>query len=338
MKKYQLGELMRFLKKRKLLFLLSIDFGYNGKYDRKSMAFAFFLLVLLGFGSVESLGNEMKAPYLRHLCDFNTVPDQSTFSRYLKRVDYQKMREQNRRLIKRIKRNHKTNIYALDSSYLEIYGKLYTFVGRVYSYIAKKKIKGYKLISIIDVYSGIIVKWKFVSCNLHECTFLKELVDELIKDGLKPDVLLFDKGFYKGEHFEYLAEKDIIYVCPMKKYSTNVKQVECIDLEEDKGLEKKIVGDLEIIIKDVEKKQRAIMIQKGERKYTLLTNGFDLKQETVVEYYSMRWNIENHFKVLKYDWNIRKYPNIWKKNWQKRNKRHKIFYIQKPRWKNNFQI
>ncbi len=94
----------------------------------------------------------------------------------------------------------------------------------------------------------------------------------------------------------------------MKEYSTNLKQVECYSFDEDIRHEKKIIADLKIKITGMTKKQRAIIIQNGDRKYTLLTNGFGLDQDKVVEYYSMRWNVENFFKVLKDDWNIRKFP------------------------------
>ncbi len=193
MKSYNLGAFMHFLRKRKLLRPLAVDFGHKGRYNSKSMVLGLFIMIILGFGSVESLGLEIKDPYLKQLCDLNSSPDQSTFNRYLKGIDYQKMREQNRLLIKRIRRLHKINIYALDSSYLEVFGKLYTYVGRVFSYIAKRKIKGYKLISIVDVFTGTTVAWKIVQCNMHESPYLEELMKYMIAEGMKPDIILIDK-------------------------------------------------------------------------------------------------------------------------------------------------
>ncbi len=308
MKSYNLGAFMHFLRKRKLLRPLTVDFGHKGRYNSTSLVLGLFIMIVLGFGSVELLGREMKDPYLRQLCDLNSSPDQSTFNRYLKGIDYQKMREQNRLLVKRIRRRHKINIYALDSSYLEIYGKLYTYVGKVYSYILKRKIKGYKLISVVDVFTGMTVAWIFVQCNQHESPYLKEIIDYMIKKDMKPDLILIDKGFYDHTHFKWLTKKGITYICPMKEYSTNLKQVECYSFDEDIKAEKKVIADLKIKISGMTKKQRAIIIQNGTRKYTLLTNGFGLDQNKVIEYYSMRWNVENFFKVLKNDWNIRKFP------------------------------
>lgn len=308
MKSYNLGAFMHFLRKRRHLKPLNADFGYRGRYESKSMVLGLFLMIILGFGSVEMLGQEMKDTYLRQLCDLNSSPDQSTFNRYLKEIDYQKMREQNRLLVKRIRRRHKINIYALDSSYLEVFGKLYSYVGRVYSYISKRKIKGYKLISVVDVFTGMTVAWIFVQCNLHENSYLKQIIDYMIKEDMKPDIILIDKGFYDHTHFKWLTKKHITYICPMKEYSTNLKQIECYSFDEDKKSEKKVIADLKIKISGMTKKQRAIIIQNGTRKYTLLTNGFGLDQKKVVEYYSMRWNVENFFKVLKNDWNIRKFP------------------------------
>jgi len=308
MKSYNLGALMHFLRKRKFLRPLATDFGHKGRYKSSSLVLGLLIMILLGFGSVELLGREMKDSYLRQLCDLNNSPDQSTFNRYLKGIDYQKMREQNKLLIKRIRRLHKINIYALDSSYLEIFGKLYAYFGKVYSCIVKRKIKGYKLISVVDVFTGMTLAWKFVQCNLHESPYLEELTKYMIDEGMKPDIILIDKGFYDHKHFKYMTKKDIIYICPMKEYSTNLKQVECYSFDENINAEKKVIADLKIKISGITKKQRAIIIQNGTRKYTLMTNGFGLDQDKVVEYYSMRWNVENFFKVLKDDWNIRKFP------------------------------
>ncbi len=98
----------------------------------------------------------------------------------------------------------------------------------------------------------------------------------------------------------------------MKEHKGNLKQVECKVPDEGlryvAGAGKQILCDLKIKITGVCKKQRGVVIQKGDKRYTLLTNGFDLPKEQIAEYYSMRWNIENFFKVLKEDWHLNKFP------------------------------
>ncbi len=118
-----------------------------------------------------------------------------------------------------------------------------------------------------------------------------------------------DRAYINYEKFEELTEKNVVYVTKKKKNLTYETLVDCMDMNADGKMEyreqvvvfrKGGISHIARIITDVD-------IKKGKQPklISLLTNDFDMPQETIVAIYRRRWQIESLFKQIKQNFPLR---------------------------------
>lgn len=77
---------------------------------------------------------------------------------------------------------------------------------------------------IYDVLNRLIIKSKLHRYDISELVAAKELLSQIIADGIKNDIILFDRGYPSAELMAYLTENRIHFVIrAQKNFSNDVK-------------------------------------------------------------------------------------------------------------------
>jgi hypothetical protein len=77
---------------------------------------------------------------------------------------------------------------------------------------------------IYDVLNRLVIKSKIDRYDICERVVAKDLIRQMIADGTKKDIILFDRGYPSPEFISFLIENDIDFVMRTKKnFSNDVK-------------------------------------------------------------------------------------------------------------------
>ena len=69
-----------------------------------------------------------------------------------------------------------------------------------------------RLIYVVDQNTGLPVYFRYVAGNIIDVSTLTATIAELSRQGLKPQFLILDAGYYSSEGFESLMQQDIAFV------------------------------------------------------------------------------------------------------------------------------
>jgi len=264
--------------------------------------------ILMGCGGIIGLTTDLIAPVIAHLSRLPRVPNQSTADRFIKHLNSTAIQAIGDKLLQLLKKDKvvRGRVIAFDATYLEVYGK-YKLAAKVYCYLAKRKILGFKLMVAYDVEAQVPILWQLVPANHHETKYLVPMIKEIRKKGYKPRTVLFDKGYYDGNHFQWLCRHKIRFITPAKEYNPVKEEMECITLDEiEKGY---YVGEKPIRIKGCRSMLRLIVLKYSNRKFGLLTNDHRVSAKHIHRVYRLRWAVENFFKDLKGNYRLKKFPS-----------------------------
>jgi len=198
----------------------------------------------------------------------------------------------------------KGRFIAFDGSYLEVYGR-YRLAEKVWSYIAKRTIKGFKLLVVYDVEAGVPLLWRLVPANRHENPYLLPVLVEL-RRTYKVRTVLADKAFYDCENFRWLCRHRIRFIIPAKEYAPVQDEMNEVTLEELK--DGRLIGEIPFYATGCRNRLRLVVIQLEDRRYGLLTNDWRSPAGRIHELYKLRWRVENFFKDLKENYALKKFP------------------------------
>ena len=123
------------------------------------------------------------------------------------------------------------------------------------------------------------------------------------------EIVAMDRAYINYEKFEELTEKNVVYVTKMKKNLTYEILVDCMDMNADRKMEysEQVVVFRKEGISHIARIITYVDIKKGKQPklISLLTNDFDMPQETIVAIYRRRWQIESLFKQIKQNFPLR---------------------------------
>lgn len=280
----------------------------ENEYSNDGIVLFLFYGILFGCINIIGLTTKLIAPIIACLAGLSGVPNQSAVSRFLKYLKSDAFQHMSNKLLQLLKKDKvvRGRVIAFDATYLEVYGK-YNLAAKVYSYIVKRKIFGFKLMVAYDAESQVPLLWWLVPANHHETKYLISMIKVIRSKGYKPRTVLFDKGYYDGNTFNWLCRHRIRFVTPAKEYEPIKKEIGDITLEEiENGY---YLGEKPIRINGCRSMLRLIVLKYGKRKFALLTNDNRTSGKHIHKLYRLRWSVENFFKDLKENYQLKRFPS-----------------------------
>lgn len=180
---------------------------------------------------------------------------------------------------------------AIDSTVLEIPNtellrQEFGYIKNQYEEVARAR-----AVCIFDVQNKLIIKSKIDRFDVSEINIAHQLINQMISDGIKKELILFDRGFPSAELVSLLIDNEIGFVMRTKK---NFSKAVVKATKKDQIIKmkyKKKLYDVRVL---------RFPLQSGEEEI-LLTSLLDkkLNVENFKTLYFMRWGIETKFNDLK---------------------------------------
>jgi hypothetical protein len=195
--------------------------------------------------------------------------------------------------------------YAFDSTTIRLFSDIMKGVGRNPKDDGKKK-GGLKVHMLTDVHADTSVYATVSEAKMHDRKFLNKL--NFLQKG---SMIVFDRAYNYYQQFAKWTEEGINFVCRLK----NKAQYEVQEVLFEKEPEKEGFGvyKVEHIHLQYKNEVKAIKIfclrlvhykdEKG-RKYSFITNNWEITAEEVALIYKYRWTIELMFKKLKQNFQL----------------------------------
>jgi len=120
-----------------------------------------------------------------------------------------------------------STVIAIDSSKIYAEGKVQEGTDEVYDHMKKEHKRGYKIFAIYDPVCGILIDFILCPINKGDNPNLIPLIErarEILGESTIKKVF-FDRGFYDGEHFDWLNTNNIKFVCRGKQGTKVAEQV-----------------------------------------------------------------------------------------------------------------
>jgi transposase len=190
----------------------------------------------------------------------------------------------------------------IDSTTISLFSNaIFKGVGR-HPKTGRKK-GGIKVHSVIHANEGVPCDVQFTSAATNDSFMLTPNYYQ------HNEIVAMDRAYINYEKFEELTEKNVVYVTKMKKNLTYEILVDCMDMNADGKMEyrEQVVVFRKGGISHIARIITYVDIKKGKQPklISLLTNDFDMPQETIVAIYRRRWQIESLFKQIKQNFPLR---------------------------------
>ena len=190
----------------------------------------------------------------------------------------------------------------IDSTTISLFSNaIFKGVGR-HPRTGRKK-GGIKVHSVIHANEGVPCDVQFTSAATNDSFMLTPNYYQ------HNEIVAMDRAYINYEKFEELTEKNVVYVTKMKKNLTYEILVDCMDMNADGKMEyrEQVVVFRKEGISHIARIITYVDIKKGKQPklISLLTNDFDMPQETIVPIYRRRWQIESLFKQIKQNFPLR---------------------------------
>jgi hypothetical protein len=315
-------------------------------YPMLQISLTLIVKMITGLEDLHELENEVEEdPLLAMFCTIESddTPSIPTLSRDVERYSVTELRESHKLILQWLKELKLIDgsVASVDSSKIYTGGKVQEGIAEVYDYLKKEKKKGYKIFVVYDPICGILIDFTLLPINKSDnpnlIPLLKRARDILGKSTLKK--VYFDRGFYDGEHFDWLNKNHILFVCRGKQNTKVADQVSEIPVEE--YVEEKIappkeyqpktvrgkrakekrdamkepveIAERMVDVSNCEEKLRAIAVkEKGKKSMEIwLTNipASVCSAKGIIDEYRNRWCVEVFFKEEKSYWYLDKLPS-----------------------------
>ena len=308
---------------------LKRDKKKNG-YEIRDLITTFLSTNVLGVDNLFSMGFKIKNKSLRDVFGMDASPHCTTLYLNFDMFDPEKLERSNEELVKRFwkHRCRKRGIIGIDSMLLQVFGA-YEGAEVGWDHVNNKSVRCYKLFAAFELTSNYPVCFKIVPGNTADSKMLVEMCNRAkgVAGKENIEIVMFDKGFYSAKEFNKIR-KDLAFNTPAKKYKTIVEEIASIEPDKFKQTGyNRWISETRVALDGYEGTLRLIVVKKveprakkdketGEKSWTMedvyysyLTNNETLGTKDVPELYSKRWGIENFFKELRNQWNIRDFPS-----------------------------
>jgi hypothetical protein len=295
--------------------------------------------MITGLEDLHELENEIEDdPLLTMFCTIERegTPSISTLSRDLDRYSVSDLQESYKLIIQWLKELKLIDgtVVAIDSSKIYANGKVQEGTDEVYDHIKKEHKRGYKIFAIYDPMCGILIDFTLCPINKGDNPNLIPLIErarEILGESTIKKVF-FDRGFYDGEHFDWLNKKNIMFVCRGKQGTKVAEQVS--EIPEEQYIEEKLfspneyqpktergkktkekrdslketvkIAEKMVDVSHCEKKVRAIAVkEKSKTHIEIWLSNIPVATHSakgIIDEYRNRWGIEIFFKEEKSYW------------------------------------
>lgn len=194
-------------------------------------------------------------------------------------------------------------LFIFDSSTIKLFSDVMKGVGRNPKNEGKKK-GGLKVHMLIDAHSQTPTFVKISEAKSHDKNFIQYL------NLPAHSMIVFDRAYNHYLQFARFTEKNINFVCRLKKNAVYqvVQELFC-QTQTDTGFG--VLKEEHIHLKYTDEKQEKTLClrkvtyrdDKG-RIYEFITNNFEISNEEVALIYKIRWQIELLFKKLKQNFQL----------------------------------
>ena len=311
------GQLIRSLDRDKIIEMSRKNGGekYVKSFDGYTHLLTMLFAVIMRFDSLREIEAAMTAEVRKlHHIGIKKVPKRSTLSdanarrsekffegvyRDLYDCNKDKLSSDSRRngceeWIKRLR--------IIDSTTISLFSNaIFKGVGR-HPKTGRKK-GGIKVHSVIHANEGVPCDVQFTSAATNDSFMLTPNYYQ------HNEIVAMDRAYINYEKFEELTEKNVVYVTKMKKNLTCEILVDCMDMNADGKMKyrEQVVVFRKEGISHIARIITYVDIKKGKQPklISLLTNDFDMPQETIVAIYRRRWQIESLFKQIKQNFPLR---------------------------------
>jgi len=308
---------------------LKRDKKKNG-YEIRDLIKTFLATNVLGVDNIFSLGFKIKNKNVRVVCGLDAAPHCTTLYLNFDNFDPEKLERLNEELVKRFwgHRRGKTGIIGIDSMLLEVFGD-YEGAEVGWDHVNNKSVRCYKLYAAFELKSNYPVCFKIEPGNTSDSKMLVEMCERAKRVVGKEniEIVMFDKGFYNAKSFNKI-KGDLTFNTPAKRYKTIMDAIASIEPDKFKQTGyNRWISETRVALEGYDGKLRLIVEKKVEPRakkdketcekswtmedvyYSYLTNNKSLGTIDVPKLYSKRWGIENFFKELRNQWNIRDFPS-----------------------------
>ncbi len=315
-------------------------------YPMLQISLTLIVKMISGLEDLHELENEVEDdPLLAMFCTIENddTPSISTLSRDVERYSVAELKESCKQILQWLKELKLIDgsVASIDSSKIYTEGKVQEGTAEVYDHIKKENKRGYKIFAIYDPICGILIDFRLFPINQADnpnlIPLIKSARDILGKSTLKK--VYFDRGFYDGEHFDWLNKNHIQFVCRGKQRTKVADLVSEIPMEEyveailaspkeyqpktERGKREKAkrdalkepvkIAERMVDVTNCEKRLRAIAVKhKGKKSIDLwLTNipASLCSAKGVIDEYRNRWGVEVFFKEEKSYWYLNNLPS-----------------------------
>lgn len=315
-------------------------------YSMLQISLTLIVKMITGLEDLHELENEIEDdPLLTMFCTIESedTPSVSTLDRDLDRYSVKDLQESYKLIIQWLKELKLIDgtVVAIDSSKIYAEGKVQEGTDEVYDHIKKEHKKGYKIFAIYDPMGGILIDFTLCPINKGDNPNLIPLIErarEILGESTIKKVF-FDRGFYDGEHFDWLNKKNIKFVCRGKQGTKVAEQVS--EIPEEQYIEEKLfspneyqpktergkkakerrdllketvkIAERMVDVSHCEKKVRAIAVkEKGKKHIEIWLSNIPIATHSakgIIDEYRNRWGIEVFFKEEKSYWYLNNLPS-----------------------------
>jgi hypothetical protein len=315
-------------------------------YPMLQISLTLIVKMITGLEDLHELENEVEDdPLLAMFCTIENddTPSISTLSRDVERYSVAELRKSCKLILQWLKELKLIDgsVASVDGSKIYTEGKVQEGTAEVYDYIKKENKRGYKIFAIYDPICGILIDFRLFPINQADNPNLIPLIesarDILGKATLKK--VYFDRGFYDGEHFDWLNKNHIQFVCRGKQHTKVAEQVSEIPMDEyveeilaspkeyqpttERGKKAKAKRDVlkepvkiaekMVDVTNCEKRLRAIAVKhKGKKSIDIWLTSIPASlcsAKGVIDEYRNRWGVEVFFKEEKSYWYLNNLPS-----------------------------
>ena len=311
------GQLIKSLDRVKILEISRKNGGekYVKSFDGYTHLLTMLFAVIMRFDSLREIEAAMTAEVRKlHHIGIEKVPKRSTLSDANARRPEKFFEDVYRDLYERNKDNLSSDsrrygceewikrLRIIDSTTISLFSNaIFKGVGR-HPRTGRKK-GGIKVHSVIHTNEGVPCDVRFTSAATNDSFMLTPNYYQ------HNEIVAMDRAYINYEKFEELTEKNVVYVTKMKKNLTYETLVDCMDMNADGKMEyrEQVVVFRKGGISHIARIITYVDIKKGKQPklISLLTNDFDMPQETIVAIYRRRWQIESLFKQIKQNFPLR---------------------------------
>jgi hypothetical protein len=315
-------------------------------YPLLQISLTLIVKIFTGLEDLHELENEVEDdPLLAIFCTIENddTPSISTLSRDVERYSVAELKESYKHILQWLKalKLIDGSVAAIDSSKIYAEGKVQEGTAEVYDHLKKEKKRGYKIFAIYDPICGILIDFRLFPIdkadNSNLIPLIKSARNILGKSTLKK--VYFDRGFYDGEHFDWLnknhiqfasrgkqrtkvadqmseipeAEYDAVKLASPKEYQPKTKRGEQAKAKRDAKREPVKIAEKMVDVTNCEKRLRAIAAkEKGKRGIEIWLTNIPASLQSaqgIIDEYINRWNVEIFFKEEKSYWYLNKLPS-----------------------------